>query len=127
MTQFAVKRAFKYNMHRLFCVEDLSNIIAIFCINRSDFVFFNVYDKPLNKILWLAGILAGRIALFSFSQQNPAAYRMAAEANTIYQTVNTVAFFLMLAGMCIIFSTSIQDTERQLRLKNQTVPFSRWL
>lgn len=83
------------------------------------FVFFNVYDKPLNKILWLAGILAVRIALFSFSQENPAAYRMATEANTIYQTVNTVAFFLMLAGMCIIFSTSIQDTERQLRLKNQ--------
>jgi diguanylate cyclase (GGDEF)-like protein len=41
------------------------------------------------------------------------------EAGTAYQTLNTVAFFLMLACMSIVFSTSIQDTERQLRLKNQ--------
>ena len=85
------------------------------------FVFFNVYDKPLYKILWLIVILAFRILLFSISQRVPAIYNMDTDANTIYQTVNTVAFFLMLAGMCIIFSTSIQDTERQLRLKNQSL------
>ncbi len=84
-------------------------------------VFFNVYDKPAVKIILFAVILAFRIMLFSFSQQVPALYQMGKEANTVYQTVNTVAFFLMLACMCIIFSTSIQDTERQLRLKNQTL------
>ena len=84
-------------------------------------VFFNVYDKPQVKILWLLVILAFRILLFSISQRVPAIYRMDTDANTIYQTVNTVAFFLMLAAMCVIFSTSIQDTERQLRLKNQTL------
>ena len=84
-------------------------------------VFFNVYDKPLTKIIWLAVILAFRIMLFSISQRVPAMYKMGTDANTIYQTVNTVAFFLMLAAMCVIFSTSIQDTERQLRLKNQTL------
>ncbi len=84
-------------------------------------VFFNIYDRPLYKIIWLILILAFRILLFYFSQQVPALYRMNTEANTVYQTVNTVAFFVMLAGMCIIFSTSIQDTERQLRLKNQTL------
>ena len=82
-------------------------------------VFFNVYDKPVTKIIWFVTILTYRIILFSMSLQTPAIYTMDREANTIYQTVNTVAFFLMLAGMCIIFSTSIQDTERQLRLKNQ--------
>ncbi len=84
-------------------------------------VFFNVYDKPLYKILWLVLILAFRILLFSISQRVPAMYKMDAAANTIYQTVNTVAFFLMLAAMCVIFSTGIQETERQLRLKNQTL------
>ena len=84
-------------------------------------VFFNVYDKPLYKIIWLLVILAFRILLFSISQQVPAIYKMDTDANTIYQTLNTVAFFLMLAAMCVIFSTSIQDTERQLRLKNQTL------
>ena len=84
-------------------------------------VFFNVYAKPLYKMVWLLILLAIRIILFSISQQTPPVYQMDAEANTVYQTVNTVAFFLMLAAMCIIFSTSIQDTERQLRLKNQTL------
>lgn len=84
-------------------------------------VFFNVYDKPLYKIIWLLVTLAFRIALFSISQATPAIYTMSKNANTVYQTVNTVAFFLMLAGMCVVFSTSIQDTERQLRLKNQTL------
>ena len=81
-------------------------------------VFFNVYSKPVFKILWLIVILAFRILLFSASM---GIKNLDAEAGTIYQTVNTVAFFLMLACMCIIFSTSIQDTERQLRLKNQTL------
>ena len=85
------------------------------------FVFFNVYGKPVYKIFWLLLILAVRILLFSFSQHFPALYRMNTEANTVYQTLNTVAFFVMLAVMCVIFSTSIQDTERQLRLKNQTL------
>ena len=85
------------------------------------FVFFNVYDKPLYKFLWFLLILAFRILLFSISQRVPAMYKMDADANMVYQTVNTIAFFLMLATMCVIFSTSIQDTERELRLKNQTL------
>ena len=84
-------------------------------------VFFNVYDQPLYKIIWLVLILAFRILLFSVSQRSPAICAMDADANTVYQTLNTVAFFLMLAVMCVIFSTSIQDTERRLRLKNQTL------
>ena len=82
-------------------------------------VFFNVYDKPLTKIIWFCGILAFRVTLFAVYGSRPSPF--SAEASTVYQTVNTVAFFLMLAGMCVIFSTSIQDTERQLRLKNQTL------
>ena len=82
------------------------------------FVFFNVYDRPLYKIIWFVLILAFRILLFSLSRGIEG---MAGNTATIYQTVNTIAFFLMLAGACVIFSTSIQDTERQLRLRNQTL------
>ena len=85
------------------------------------FIFFNVYDKPVYKIAWFFVILVIRLLLFSISQHYPAVYRMDAEAGTIYQTLNTVVIFLILAGICIVFSTSIQDTERQLRLKNQTL------
>lgn len=84
-------------------------------------VFFNVYDKALYKIIWFIAILAVRILLFRMSQLHPALRPMNVEAGTAYQTLNTVAFFLILACMCIVFSTSIQDTERQLRLKNQAL------
>ena len=83
------------------------------------FAFFNVYDKPVNKLLWFLSILAIRVSLFYLSQLFAPIYSMDTKANTIYQTINTIAFFLMLACACIIFSTSIQDTERQLRLRNQ--------
>ncbi len=84
-------------------------------------VFFNVYDKPVYKLLWFAGILVFRVCLYSWSQGNPAVNPLSQKAGTVYQTVNTVAFFTVLAAVCIIFSTSIQDTERQLRLRNQTL------
>lgn len=85
------------------------------------FIFFNVYEKPLIKILCLAGILAYRILLFEFAQRMTPVAPMSAQGNVAYQTVNTVSFFIMLAVICVIFSTSIQDTERQLRLKNQSL------
>ncbi len=83
------------------------------------FVFFNIFDGALLKILWFAAILAIRVLLFSFSQQHPAVYSMDAQANTIYQTLNSVTFFLMLALVCIIFSTNIQEAERLLLLRNE--------
>ena len=84
-------------------------------------VFFDIYEKPVSKIVWFAAILVFRIWLFSWSRQQQAIYPLDAAANTVYQTVNTVGFFLILAVMCVIFSTSIQDTERQLRLRNQVL------
>ncbi|MBQ3278231.1 MAG: GGDEF domain-containing protein [Clostridia bacterium] len=84
-------------------------------------VFFNVYDKPVYKIIWFVAILVFRIWLFSWSQQHTAVFHLDTSANTIYQTINTVGFFIILAALCIVFSTSIQDTERQLRLRNQTL------
>ena len=81
-------------------------------------VFFDVYEKPVSKILWLIAVLAFRIVLFSVSRDIA---NLDPNAGTVYQTVNTVSFFLILAAVCIIFSSSIQDTERQLRLKNQTL------
>ena len=85
------------------------------------FLFFNIYEKPLIKIACFIVILVYRIGLFSWSLQHTAVYTMDRATNTFYQTINTVGFFVMLAAMCIIFSTSIQDTERQLRIRNQTL------
>ena len=85
------------------------------------FIFFDIYEYPLVKLVCFLVILGFRVWLFSWSQSRTALYSMTASANTVYQTMNTVGFFLMLACVCLIFSTSIQDTERQLRLRNQTL------
>ena len=85
------------------------------------FVFFNIYEKPWMKILWFVVILVFRVMLYVWCQMNPPIHALDERIGTVYQTVNTVSFFLMLAGICAIFSTSIQDTERQLRLRNQTL------
>ena len=85
------------------------------------FIFFNVYGMPLHKILALILLLAYRILLFEFAQRMSPAASLTAQGNIAYQTLNTIAFFVMLAVICVIFSTSIQDTERQLLLKNQSL------
>ena len=84
-------------------------------------VFFDIYEKPVSKIIWFAVLLAVRILLFSWARQNTAPFPMETGANTIYQTINTVGFFLILAVICVIFSTNLQDTERQLRIRNQAL------
>ena len=83
------------------------------------FVFFNISGRPVHKIIWFFAIVGIRVLLFSISA-NPSS-PMQGDAGTVYQTLNSVSFFLMLAVMCIIFSTNIQSTERQLMLKNQTL------
>lgn len=85
-------------------------------------VFFDVYEKPSTKIVCFLLLLAFRVLLFSWYQSHDPLFPMESDAaDTVYQTINTVSFFLMLAAMCVIFSTSIQDTERQLRLRNQAL------
>ena len=106
-----------WNVHHFGWSSGVQHFLTLMVV----LVFFNIFDRPLYKMIWLAVILAFRILLFSVSQQVLPVYKMDTDANTVYQTLNTVAFFLMLAVMCIIFSSSIQDTERQLRLKNQTL------
>ena len=84
-------------------------------------VFFDVYEKPAVKVIWFVVLLAFRIALFAWSRNLASPFPMGTAANTIYQTINTVGFFLILAVICVIFSTNLQDTERQLRLRNQAL------
>ena len=85
------------------------------------FVFFDICEKPWIKILWFFTILSTRVLLYAWSQGHLPLYMMNQNANTVYQSLNTGSFFLSLAVMCIIFSTSIQDTERQLRIRNQAL------
>ena len=81
--------------------------------------FFNIFDPPWVKIANLVGLIAYRMALFAYSLHHDSLYSLDSTSNIIFQTVNSVTLFLILAVDYIIFSSSIQDTERELRLNNQ--------
>jgi len=83
--------------------------------------FFNIYDKPLIKILWLFLLLIIRLGMFFYTRSTVPTRVLSARMNEVGQILNSGTAFLMMAGICISFSSSIQDTERQLRLKNQAL------
>ena len=81
--------------------------------------FFNIFDPPWMKIANLIGLISYRMLLFAYSLRHPGLYSLDSTTNIIFQTVNSVTLFLVLAVDYIIFSSSIQNTERELRLNNQ--------
>ena len=106
-----------WNVHMLGWSSGVQHFLTLMLV----LVFFDVYEKPVSKIIWFAVLLAFRILLFSWSREHVSPFPMETTANTVYQTINTVGFFLILAVICVIFSTNLQDTERQLRLRNQVL------
>ena len=81
--------------------------------------FFNIFQPPWVKLANLLGLLAYRMVLFDFSLHHTPVYMLDSVTNVFYQTINSVTLFLTLAIDFIIFSSSIQETERELRINNQ--------
>ncbi|MBQ6503761.1 MAG: GGDEF domain-containing protein [Flexilinea sp.] len=81
--------------------------------------FFNIYNSPRKKLGMLVGLLIFRMVLFDYSIHHISLYQLDSTTNIIFQTINSITLFLILAIDFIIFGSSIQDTERELRLNNQ--------
>ena len=82
--------------------------------------FFNIYEPPWVKLLAFLAVVTYRMCLFSLSFWYDGSYTGMSRGLLIaYQTVNSLTLFTILAVDFIVFSSSIQDTERQLRLMNQ--------
>ena len=81
--------------------------------------FFNIFEPPWAKLANLGGLLLYRMLLFDYSLHHTPVYVLGSATNVFFQTINSVTLFLTLAVDFIIFSSSIQDTERELRINNQ--------
>lgn len=81
--------------------------------------FFNVYGPPWAKLLTLVGIISYRIGLYTWSLSHAPVYPMSGPDGVIFQMTNSLTMFFMIACQFILFSSSIQATERKLRLDNQ--------
>ena len=81
--------------------------------------FFNIYEPAWVKVFTFLMVLAYRTSLFSYSLDHPGTYEFSQTMTIVYQTMNTLTLFNMLAINFIVFSSSIQESERELLLNNQ--------
>jgi len=82
-------------------------------------LFFNICISPPWKVLSCVLVLAYRIGLYAYARGADPVYQLSDNAGIVFQTTNSTVFFLLVALICILFSSSIQDAERQLRLDNE--------
>ena len=84
-------------------------------------LFFNICISPKLKILSCLAVLGYRIGLFAFANGGNPVHGLDASSSILFQTANSTVFFLLVALICILLSSSIQNTERQLRLDNENL------
>lgn len=137
LTAFAMWRVGKMNIVTNFIV--FSTIVLLWCgwgvytcgwsIGVQHFLivlilllFFNICISPKIKVLLGILLLGYRIALYALSNlMKEPVHILTDDGGMIFQTTNSTVFFLLVAIICIILSSSIQDTERRLRLDNESL------
>ena len=82
-------------------------------------VFFCLYEPPLNKLCYFFLLLAVRMLLYDYTSMYAPRIPLDSFSLFLLQTVNSCSLFLILAGCCIVYSSNLQETERQLLLHNQ--------
>ena len=81
--------------------------------------FFNIYEPPRGKIAYCLGLIAFRIVTFAYTLRHTPVNTLDQTANLVLQMINSVVPLLILAINFILFSSSIQASERQLTINNQ--------
>ena len=82
-------------------------------------VFFNIYEPSWCKLLYFVLLIAFRIALFVITLSHAPAYTLGLSSSVVMQLANSLVALITLALDFILFSSSIQERERQLLINNQ--------
>ena len=82
-------------------------------------VYFNIYEPPRGKIAYFFGLVAFRVLLFAYSLRHAPVAALDHTENLVLQVVNSIIPLLMVAIDFVLFSSSIQASERQLTINNQ--------
>lgn len=84
-------------------------------------VLFNIYEPPVGKLIYSFALVAFRILLFAWSLSHAPVEALDHTDNLVFQILNSVVPLLILTVDCILFSSSIQASERALTLNNQAL------
>lgn len=83
--------------------------------------FFNIYVSPRGKIAYCIGLIAFRVLLFAFSLRHSPISALGRDTSLFFQIINSVVPLVILSVSYILFSSSIQASERQLTINNQAL------
>ena len=83
--------------------------------------FFNIYEPPGRKLAYCVGLIALRVLAFAYSLNHTPLYTLDHTANHTLHLVNSLVPLLILALDCILFSSSVQASERELTINNQAL------
>ncbi len=79
---------------------------------------FSLYDTAFNKIAFAVFLFVLRMALFFHCQNYSPVYILTESHMLVLQIVNTVLSFVIMAVICMTFSTNLQKAEKHLMLYN---------
>nr|AHF25649.1 diguanylate cyclase [uncultured bacterium Contigcl_30] len=91
----------------------------LFLVLLMMFGFFNIYEKPIVKLISFALLIGIRMLLHAHTLRNDPLFQPDEQFVFLIQMVTSLTFYFTLALCFILFSSSIQNTERELRLHNQ--------
>lgn len=81
--------------------------------------YFNIYVPPKGKVTYSLGLIAFRVALYAFSLSHASVTTLSHSASICFQIINSIVPLVILSIHYILFSSSIQASERQLTIHNQ--------
>ena len=81
--------------------------------------FFNIYLSPRGKIAYSVGLICFRVLLFTYSLYHAPVGALSHVSSLCFQIINSVIPLVILSINYILFSSSIQASERQLTINNQ--------
>lgn len=82
-------------------------------------VFFCIYEPPITKLCYFCLLLAMRMLLFQYASDHAPQVMPDSFSRFLMQAVNSLSMFVILACCCIVYSSNLQETERQLLLANE--------
>lgn len=83
--------------------------------------FFNIYEPPQCKVGYCLVLIVFRVSLFAYSLNHTPPGTLTYHANLFFQLLNSVVPLLILAINFILFSYTLQASERVLTINNQVL------
>lgn len=81
--------------------------------------FFSIHDSTVQKFCFMGILIILRLYLFFYCQKHQPIVELAQDASFSLQILNTIFLFLSMGIVCLIFSSTVQESEKKLWLYNQ--------